>query len=96
MKSVKTPVTLEHRKRGETFLIDADGDSVFHRFGGRLLGDVALALNAHDALVEACEVGLECLDYLDENFGRIHPNLGATIDILRAALALVRGEAENA
>jgi len=57
---------------------------------------VARVINAHDALVEACEAARKELIWWDEWNEHTVPSMRKALDMIDSALALVRGEAQDA
>jgi hypothetical protein len=101
MKHIKTPTRVGYDdERKVVVLYDADGEYVISRFGGDRCADqfreISAAVNAHDALVEACELVLDELDKgTTSGRGGFSPYENRRCqDVLRAELAKVRGEAE--
>jgi len=98
---LKAPFTFAgYSFTGRGSLFDADNEMVIIGIDSEQGQEIARRVNAHDALVEACEfwlgavqnsLGLRlALTELPEGAGPI------LVDMLQDALALVRGEADDA
>jgi hypothetical protein len=101
MKHIKTPIKGDRSTYGSRYyLVDAVGLLIVSTpewtYTESALKEIALAVNAHDALVEACELVLDELDKgTTSGRGGFSPYENRRCqDALRAALAKVRGEGE--